>query len=244
MTGKIRILIVEDDIRLLTLIQEYLDAQGFKVAGETRGDRALDRIFKEAPDLVILDLMLPGLDGLSVLGQARARFKGPVLILTAKEDDMDQVAGLEIGADDYVKKPVVPRVLLARIRALLRRKNPVVQAASDVEAKAASQDGLNFGILSIESASRRVRLGQKEVGLSTSEFDLLWLLAKNFGQIISRDELYLELKGYDYDGLDRGMDMAVSRLRKKMGDDPRSPFRIKTVWGRGYLFVPDAWDME
>jgi len=102
MTGKIRILIVEDDIRLLTLIQEYLDAQGFKVAGETRGDRALDRIFKEAPDLVILDLMLPGLDGLSVLAQARARFKGPVLILTAKEDDMDQVAGLEIGADDYV----------------------------------------------------------------------------------------------------------------------------------------------
>ena len=135
-------------------------------------------------------------------------------------------------------------MLLARIRALLRRKNPVVQAASDVEAKAASQDGLNFGILSIESASRRVRLGQKEVGLSTSEFDLLWLLAKNFGQIISRDELYLELKGYDYDGLDRGMDMAVSRLRKKMGDDPRSPFRIKTVWGRGYLFVPDAWNME
>ena len=240
MPHKIRVLIVEDDIKLLTLIQEYLSAQGYETSGETRGDRAPNRIFKETPDLVILDLMLPGLDGLSVLRSVRSRYKEPVLILTAKEDDMDQVAGLEAGADDYVKKPVVPRVLLARIRALLRRKNIPFQVGESVNGEAA-QDRLEFGGLLIEKTSRRVRLDRAEIELSTSEFDLLWCLAKNFGKIISRDELYLELKGYDYDGLDRGMDVAVSRLRKKMGDHTKSPFRIKTVWGKGYLFVPDAW---
>jgi DNA-binding response OmpR family regulator len=241
--GKIKILIVEDDIRLLSLIQEYLDAQGFEVSGETRGDRAKEKILREKPNLVILDLMLPGLDGLSILGQVRGSYKNPILILTAKEDDMDQVAGLEAGADDYIKKPVVPRVLLARIRAFLRRKNSLLEGRQDTEVGAVASVNLGFGNLLIERDSRRVRLGKEEVDLSTSEFDLLWLLAKNSGKIISRDKLYIQLKGYDYDGLDRGVDMAISRLRKKMGDDSRSPFRIKTIWGKGYLFVPDAWKL-
>ena len=240
MTPKIRIFIVEDDVKLLTLIQEYLSAQGYEVTGETQGDRAPDRIIREIPDLVILDLMLPGLDGLSVLRRIRSQYDEPVLILTAKEDDMDQVAGLESGADDYVKKPVIPRILLARIRALLRRKNSCLD--TNQLSEKISEDHLEFGALIIENASRRVRLDNEEIILPTSEYDLLWYLAKNSGKIISREELYLELKGYDYDGLDRGMDMAVSRLRKKMGDNTKSPFRIKTVWGKGYLFVSDAWE--
>ncbi len=233
-----KILIVEDDTKLLTLIREYLASQGYEVTGETRGDRAPDRILTEEPDLVILDLMLPGLDGLSVLRRVRAGFRAPVLILTAREDDMDQVAGLEAGADDYVKKPVVPRVLLARVRAVLRRKQPMLKMPSAPEE---GPESLRFERLFIEKQAMRVRLDGKEVALSTSEFDLLWYLADNAGKTISREELYLELKGHDYDGLDRGIDLSVSRLRKKMGDDTRSPFRIKTVWGKGYLFVPDAW---
>lgn len=238
MDPKQRILIVEDDIKLLSLIQEYLICQGYGVMGETRGDRAPDIILRERPDLVILDLMLPGLDGLSVLRRVRSRYGKPVIILTAKEDDMDQVAGLEAGADDYVKKPVVPRVLLARIRAVLRRNVPECSSPPPREDKTES---LVFGDLLIEGRARRVVLNSREVDLSTSEFDLLWYLAENAGKTVGREELYLELKGHDYDGLDRGMDLSVSRLRKKLGDDSRSPFRIKTVWGRGYLFVPDAW---
>jgi DNA-binding response OmpR family regulator len=184
--------------------------------------------------------MLPGLDGLSVLREVRYEYKGKILILTAREDDMDQVAGLEAGADDYVKKPVMPRVLLARVRALLRRTSIVFQEEHK-SAETEENSVLSFGKLEIIKSSRRVKFKNEEIDLSTGEFDLLWHLAKNSGEIISREVLYLELKGYDYDGLDRSMDVAVSRVRKKMGDNPRSPFRIKTVWGKGYLFVPDAW---
>jgi DNA-binding response OmpR family regulator len=237
MSEKIKILVVEDDIKLSKLIQEYLISQGFDVNAEIRGDTAFERIITENPDLVILDLMLPGLDGLSVLREVRFEYKGKILILTAREDDMDQVAGLEAGADDYVKKPIMPRVLLARIRALLRRSSIVFQEDQKCEENVV----LIFGKLEIIKNSRRVKFKNEEIELSTGEFDLLWYLAENAGKIISREVLYLELKGYDYDGLDRSMDVAVSRVRKKMGDNPRSPFRIKTVWGRGYLFVPDAW---
>ena len=230
------ILVVEDDVKLLKLIQTYLSSQGYEVSGETRGDRAPDRILNELPDLVILDLMLPGCDGLSVLRTVRSRYTKPVLILTAKEDDMDQVAGLEAGADDYVKKPVVPRVLLARIRAVLRRSTEAFAPSREIQ-----QEGFRFGSLLIEGHARRVTLDGKSVELSTTEFDLLWYLAQNAGRTITREALYLTLKGYDYDGIDRRMDLSVSRLRKKLGDHTKSPFRIKTVWGSGYLFVPDAW---
>lgn len=240
MLEKIKLLVVEDDIKLSKLIQEYLMAQGFDVDSEIRGDSAAKRIVAENPGLVILDLMLPGLDGLSVLREVRAKYKGQILILTAREDDMDQVAGLEAGADDYVKKPVMPRVLLARVRALLRRTNMVFQEAPK-PVENGENGVLSFGKLELIKSSRRVKFKNEEIDFSTGEFDLLWYFAENAGKIISREELYLELKGYDYDGLDRSMDVAVSRVRKKMGDNPRSPFRIKTVWAKGYLFVPDAW---
>ncbi len=184
--------------------------------------------------------MLPGLDGLSVLRAVRADYRGQILILTAREDDMDQVAGLEAGADDYVKKPVIPRVLLARVRALLRRRDGSFHNRPEAE-EDEKNSCLHFGKLEITKSSRRVSLKDEEIELSTKEFELLWYLAENAGKIISRELLYPALKGYEYDGLDRSMDVTVSRLRKKMGDNTRSPFRIKTVWGQGYLFVPDAW---
>ena len=188
------------------------------------------------PDLVILDLMLPGLDGFTVCQQIRPTFAGPILILTAREDDMDQVAGLEMGADDYVKKPIEPRVLLARIRALLRRF-PIGQTT--VYENSSSRC---FGRLSICRQSRNVLLEGIEVELTSNEFDLLWILADAAGTILNREYLFKTLRGIEYDGLDRTIDVNISRLRKKLGDSSSHPFRIKTVWGKGYLFVFDAWD--
>jgi len=233
-----RILLVEDDPRLGQLVREYLGQQGLAVAIETRGDTAAERIVREKPDLVILDLMLPGMDGLTVCRTVRSSFGGPILMLTAREGDMDQVAGLEMGADDYVRKPVDPRVLLARIRALFRRAEPPRMTAP----KVADLQELVFGILTISPVSRTVCLAGCPVTLTTGEFDLLHILAVRNGSIVDRDTLYRELRGIDYDGLDRSADLTVSRLRRKLGDDPGSPRRIKTVWGKGYLFVPDAWN--
>ncbi len=232
------ILLVEDDIRLADLVSEYLAAQGFTINVELRGDTAVSRIINEQPDMVLLDLMLPGKDGLSVCRDVRNDYPGPILILTAKEDDMDQVAGLELGADDYVKKPVEPRVLLARIRAVFRRADRSVNPPAR---EAAKQEKLRFGTLTIDFTAREVVMNGRQIELSTTEFDLLWLLASNSGKVLDRDHIYKTLKGIEYDGLDRSMDVAVSRLRKKLEDDPHKPFRIKTVWGSGYLFVETAW---
>lgn len=235
-----RILVVEDDRRLSGLIRDYLQQQGYQASVERRGDRAVQRILHEQPDLVVLDLMLPGKDGLIVLQQIRADFYGAVLILTAREDDMDQVAGLEMGADDYVKKPIEPRVLLARIRALLRRLSHNT-AAPRQESGADSFRELVFGGLTISRTAHRVTLGDQAVELTTSEFELLWLLASNAGAVLDRDTLFKVLRGLDYNGTDRSVDVSVSRLRKKLEDDSVCPRRIKTIWGKGYLFVKDAW---
>ena len=235
-----RILLVEDDQRLAKLIQDYLQQQGFEVLIENRGDTAPGRIFDENPDLIILDLMLPGMDGLSICQHIRSDYPGPILILTAKEDDMDQVAGLEMGADDYVKKPIEPRVLLARIRALFRRfeKTSFSDIRSPTEDTA---DELVFGGLCLSRASRSVSLDENPVELTTNEFELLWLLADNGGKVLVRDTIYTALRGIEFDGLDRSVDLQISRLRKKLKDDAARPRRIKTVWGQGYLFVKDAW---
>jgi len=235
-----RILVVEDDKRLAELIRDYLQQQGYQTAVERRGDRAVQRILVERPDLVILDLMLPGKDGLTVLKEIRVSFDGVVLILTAREDDMDQVAGLEIGADDYVKKPVEPRVLLARIRALMRR----FSQAPDSTAHESSMELLGelvFGGLSINRTAQRVTLDRQTVELTTGEFELLWLLASNAGAVLDRDTIFQVLRGFEYNGSDRSADVSISRLRKKLGDDSSPPKRIKTIWGKGYLFVKDAW---
>jgi two-component system response regulator RstA len=230
-----RVLIVEDDERLASLTQEYLSANGLAVSVVNDGLAAIQRIREDAPDLVVLDLMLPGADGLAVCREVRPAFKNPILMLTARTDDMDQVLGLEMGADDYVAKPVKPRVLLARIRALLRRVDGEPEATP-----AASARRLEFGDLVIDDSARAVLLANVPVDLTSAEYDLLWLLASNAGKILSREEIFERLRGIPYDGQDRSIDVRISRIRPKIGDDPENPRRIKTVRSKGYLFVRDA----
>lgn len=228
-----KILLVEDDRQLSELVTDFLTSEGYHVKQEYRGDTVAKRVESFTPDLIILDIMLPGKDGFSVCRDLRPTFKGPILMLTAKSTDFDQVLGLEIGADDYVIKPVEPRVLLARITALLRRG----ELPSDV----VENTDLNFGSLLIKRGSRQVTLDEKNVDLTSQEFDLLWLLANKAGEVQNRDYIYKAVVGREYDGMDRSVDVRISRLRKKLYDNNETPFRIKTIWGQGYLFVPDAW---
>ncbi len=227
------ILIVEDDQRLAELTRDYLQSNGLTVSIEADGAQAAARILKEQPDLVILDLMLPGEDGLSICRKVRGGYDGPILMLTARTDDMDQVLGLEMGADDYVCKPVRPRLLLARIRALLRRRE-------GGEAGGEGPRRLEFGRLVIDSAMREAWLGEQSIELTSAEFDLLWLLTVNAGRILSREEIFNALRGIEYDGQDRSIDVRISRIRPKIGDDPMHPRLIKTVRSKGYLFVAEA----
>jgi len=226
------ILLVEDDVRLSELVSHYLESNDFRVTTAAHGDQVVDHVQREAPDLVILDLGLPGQDGFSICRQLRPSYANPILILTARDNDIDHVLGLELGADDYVIKPVEPRVLLARINALLRRS----RAQPHLE-----HTGLRFGRLLINRVSRAVTLNNQSVALSSAEFDLLAYLAEHAGEIQSRAALFQHLYGRQYDGADRILDVRVSHLRKKLGDDADSSERIKTIWGQGYLFVPDAW---
>ncbi len=228
------ILLVEDDRRLADLTAEYLRQNGFSVALEARGDRALARFRETMPRIVLLDLMLPGKPGLEICRELREEFDGPILIFTARDSDIDEVIGLEAGADDYVAKPVDPMVLLARTRALLRRFRDTGRGES------ASRD-LVLGSLRISPTSQQVWLDGRPVELTTHEFELLHLLAKQAGHVLSRKEIFRSIRGIEYDGLDRSIDGRVSKLRRKLDDDGNPPQRIKTVWGKGYLLVPDAW---
>ncbi len=223
-------MVVEDDLRLAQMIEEFFEGEGFKVTKLHRGDDAIRRISQEHPDLVILDISLPGANGFDVCRAVRKTFDGLILMLTARDDDIDQIVGLEIGADDYVVKPVEPRVLLARVRSLLRRSS-----SSDYFRE------LRFGALCINSSTRVVTLDEKIIDLTTAEFELLWVMAGRAGFVVDRHSLFKRLRGVDYDGLDRSMDVTISRLRKKLGDDRESPRQIKTVRGKGYLFAPNGW---
>jgi DNA-binding response OmpR family regulator len=223
------VLLVEDDLRLAELVRTYLQGNGFRVIVEHRGDNVLEHLQNELPDLVVLDLGLPGRDGFAVCKELRAASDLPILIVTARDNDIDHVVGLEIGADDYVVKPVEPRVLVARIHALLRRS----RAAAPVEPRI-----LKFGELTINASARSVVIGTTDVTLSSNEFGLLFFLACRAGEIQSRETLYLQLYKREYDGLDRTLDVRVSHLRKKLGE-AGAPDRIRTVWGHGYLFSPD-----
>jgi DNA-binding response OmpR family regulator len=235
----LKILLVEDDTRLSALIQEYLQKQAMLVSIEYRGDLACERIITETPDLVILDLMLPGMDGLEICRTVRPRYAGPIMMLTARDEDIDQVVGLEIGADDYVTKPVQPRVLLARIRALMRRfsSGGLIQQGGQAE-----KSEYSYGRFKISANAREAWLHDEALDLTTNDFDLLWLLASNAGEIFTRDAILESLRGIDYDGVDRSVDIRISRLRKKLGDDTSHPLRIKTIRGKGYLFVKEAWE--
>ncbi|MBQ5948432.1 response regulator transcription factor [Massilia sp. ST3] len=226
-----RVMLVEDDARLAELVTEYLSGYEFSVDLVTRGDAALDRFKELSPDVVVLDLMLPGLDGMVVCRQIREQSEVPILILTAREDSYDEVSGLEQGADDFVNKPVQPRVLLARLRALMRR----TQAKSGLDTRV-----LQFGALRIATSDRSVVWRGQPCVLSNTEYKLLLVLAEAAGRVLSRDALLKKMRGIEFDGLDRSIDNCISKLRRKF-DDVDSE-KIKTVWGEGYLFSPSAWN--
>ncbi|MDP2283319.1 MAG: response regulator [Pseudohongiella sp.] len=230
----VRLLLIEDDVRLASLVRDYLTQENFEVSIQHKGDVAVTSFDASAVDIVVLDLMLPGMNGLQVCTRLRETFSGPILILTAKSSDIDHVMGLELGADDFVTKPIEPPVLLARLRALLRRTH-AVQASTD-------NQPLRFGRLTVNLQSHQVIYDGEEVDLTTQEFELLSILARNAGTLLSRDIIYSNIRGIDYDGLDRTVDVRISRLRKKLHDNPEQPFRIRTIWGKGYLFVVNAWD--
>ena len=230
-----RVLLVEDDERLAELIAEYLGRNGIELHWVRRGDVAIEKTYELEPDLVVLDVMLPGTDGFEILRELRARGATlPVMILTARDEDFDRVVGLELGADEFIPKPVQPRVLLAHIRAMLRR-------AGMGERNVGSADVVSFGRLEIDAAAREVRLAAKPVDLTSSEFDLLWLLARNAGKVLSRNDILQKLRSLDYDGSDRSVDCRIYRLRRKLGDLADSAERIKTIRNVGYLFSPTNW---
>ncbi|ONI94460.1 response regulator [Burkholderia cenocepacia] len=208
---KYRVLLIEDDDRLAQLVREYLDGYEFAVTVVRRGDLAVAAVREHQPALVILDLMLPNLDGMEVCRRIRAFTNVPVLILTARADVYDQVAGLETGADDYVTKPIEPRVLV-------------------------------FGELTISPPNRTVTWRGEPVELKTAEFNLLLILARAAGTVLSRDDILKQLRGIEFDGLDRSVDSGISKLRRRFEDASSEPHKIKTIWGRGYLFSPSAWD--
>lgn len=227
-----RVVLIEDDRRLAELVSRYLESSGgLNVEIVDLEGSVLSQVQALRPAVVILDLGLPKEDGLTICKQLRAVTDVPILILTARDNDIDHVLGFEFGADDYVVKPVNPRVLLARISALLRRGQRQLD----------SKQVLRFGSLSVDTTARSVVLEGRPIALSDAEFDVLADLAAHAGEIQSREELFRRLLGREYDGMDRILDVRISHLRRKLGDDAATSERIKTIWGQGYLFVPTAW---
>lgn len=218
------LLVIDDDPRLRDLLAEYLGGRGHQVETAPDGDAGLQRALAGGDDLVVLDLMMPGRDGLSVLRDLRARSAVPVIVLTARGDDADRIVGLELGADDYLAKPFNPRELLARIDAVLRRSAPAPVGAP-----------LVAGPLRVDPDRRSVHVGETRVELTTTEFEILRALVANAGRVIPRERLMELARGEDFASFDRSVDVHVSHLRRKLGDNPREPALIKTVRGVGYL---------
>ena len=225
---KKQLMLVEDDKELAILIKDFLSQYEFEVTVIHNGIEAEICIIRDKPDIVILDVMLPGQSGLEVCKKVRSNYNGFILIQTALGDDIDQMMGLELGADDYIIKQVQPRLLLSRIRALLRR------SSKDSGIQSTSIDTLAVGSLVIHIALRKTILDDKEIDLTTAEFELLYLLARNSGKLVSRDDIMLHVRGYEYDGLDRSIDRQISRLRKKLQGDLIQTELIKTIRGQGY----------
>ena len=220
------ILLIEDDRRLAEMVSQYLGEAGFRVSVAGDGRTGLSRLGTEPYDALVLDLMLPDIDGLEVCRKLRAFSDTPVLMLTARGDAMDRVVGLEVGADDYLPKPFEPRELLARLRAILRRKGP-----------ARSSSILRFGRLDIDRDARTVRVDGAERPLTGHQFALLVTLAERAGRVLSRDTLMDLVRGEGLDAFDRSIDVHVSRIRAAIEDDPKRPRRILTVRGAGYVFA-------
>ena len=233
---KTRILVVDDDQRLRDLLVKYLGGEGHEVKAVPDAGAMDKQLARERYDLVVLDLMLPGEDGLAICRRLRAQKTAPAIImLTAKGDDVDRIVGLEMGADDYLPKPFNPRELLARINAVLRRKAP----AGPPGAPAAS-GSYQFGAFVLNLSTRSLTREGKNVPLTTGEFSVLKVLVQHPRQPLSRDKLMELARGRDYEVFDRSIDVQISRLRKIVEDDASHPKHIQTVWGFGYVFVPEA----
>lgn len=229
---------VEDDAELGALIAQFLGQHGFDVQLCTRGDQAEETVLRTQPALVLLDIMLPGKDGLTVCRELRPRFAGPIIMLTSLDSDMNQILALEIGANDFILKTAPPTILLARIRSQLRQTaNPAPTLMQSLK----PANSLTVGPLTLDLTQREAWLQQQPLHLSTTDFDLLHLLVSRAGQVLSRDELLHAMRGLSYDGIDRSIDIAISRLRKKLGDDPHEPRLIKTVRNKGYLLMATGW---
>jgi DNA-binding response OmpR family regulator len=228
MDGK-DILVVDDDAGLRELLQQYLTAQGYRVAAVADGVAMDAYLADHRIDLIVLDLMLPGEDGLSLARRLRAQGGLPIIMLSARGEDVDRIVGLEVGADDYLAKPFNPRELLARIRALLRR--------SDNSHDAAGASTLHFGDFVLNIDTHDLRRNDNKVPLTAGEFNLLRIFAEHPNRVLSRDSIMDMLKGYERSPFDRSIDVRVTRLRRKIEADPNDPAYIRTVWGEGYLFA-------
>ena len=221
-----KILVIDDDEKLNQLLQKFLGEFGFYVVTAVRPSQGFKLLKKEQPDLVILDVMLPEMDGFQVCKEIRRNHTIPIIMLTARGETTDKVIGLELGADDYLPKPFEPRELVARIHAVLRRGG----GRADVPLQ-------SFGQLEIDFGKRCAWLHKEPLDLTTNEFMALALLVKNAGKVLDRDQILQELRGMDSDAFNRSVDITMSRLRQKLKDDPKSPAYIKTVWGAGYVFI-------
>lgn len=228
------ILVVEDDASLCEWIVNYLIKYNYEVSIANQGDMALLLIKEDNPDLVLLDINLPVKDGFEVCKEARLFYTNPILMMTASDDELDEVLGLEIGADDYITKPIRPRALLARIKLLLKKRSESMEEDNSVSE-------LSFGCFKLDKTSRTVWLNGSAINISSNEYELLLILCSHAGVTMSREQLLSQLRGINYDGFDRTIDTMISRIRKKLNDDMANPKRIKTVWGKGYIFAPDAW---
>jgi len=230
---KKRVLVIDDDEKLCELLTSYLSRYEYDVTTKINPLDALKFLAKHTVDLIILDVMLPEMDGFEVLKTLRKDKTIPVIMLTARGDTMDKIVGLELGADDYLPKPFEPRELLARIQSILRRSNT---SQMDPKQKVVS------GVLNINLYNRTAQLSGEEIDLTTMEYEILSLLIRNPSRVISRDDIMEEIRGIDWDAFNRSIDVAVSRLRTKLKDDAKHPLYIKTIWGRGYQFIGELED--
>ncbi len=226
-----QVLVVDDDAGIRDLLADYLAKQGLSVATARDGKEMDERLAAAFPDIIVMDLMLPGEDGLALTRRVKAGRAVPVIMLSARGEDIDRIVGLEVGADDYLAKPFNPRELLARIRAVLRR-------GGGGKAEEEVGETVRFGPFALDVAAQSLARDGQDIPLTQAEFTLLKLFVEHPGRALSRDQIMDWLKGYDRDPFDRSIDVRVTRLRKKIEDDPANPVYIRTVWGQGYLFSP------
>jgi len=221
-----KILVIDDDEKLGSLLEEYLQGFGYSVIKATHPVDGLKKVEEQNPDLIILDVMMPDMDGFEVCRRIRSDHSTPVIMLTARGEVTDRIVGLELGADDYLPKPFEPRELVARIQSIFRRSG-----------SKSVTNHYDYGGLSVDFASHQVTMDGNGIELTTAEFELLTLFIKSAGKVLDRDTILNELRGFDWESFNRSIDVLISRLRQKLGDDPKNPRFIKTMWGSGYKFI-------